>query len=377
MDLETYVALHGATLGQVIEEAKAVIPFGAGDRLVAVGSLAEGLGNRKSDVDLLLVTPDCRKADISPEQIHPIVVGQCVVDLRVVPTPFVEALRARLRHWAQGDWAVALPVDFSAGELLMLHRISAGRLLWPGIDPSTDDTAGLRDDVARLKLHVARHMARTIQVDMSGYREAGDPVSLVYAAQELLGHAVDGLLAGFRLTNPTPKWRSRLLDQLPSDWENHLVIRPTGLSAREVMWNLHRAPAEASDDAALGHACRIATFARAVFHWAEDTLVHCGASRRYVWPKKTASVKAAALPFLQLDVDVMRIGGGVAMGRLNEQGDMLRLEFDGAAVFLLFDNATTAPEAASVIRSELRGMPASAIYQLARELHRFGFTVAA
>ena len=116
-------------------------------------------------------------------------------------------------------------------------------------------------------------MARTIQVDMVGYRDAGDHRSMVFAAQELLGHAVDGFLAGFHLTNPTPKLRSRLLERLPVDWGERLMLRPTGLSASELVWQLHRAPAAPTKKLALDHACRIATFARSAFTWAECELI--------------------------------------------------------------------------------------------------------
>jgi hypothetical protein len=50
MDLEDFLRLHGADLDQLVEGAQAVAPMQPGDRLIAVGSLAEGLGNRKSDV---------------------------------------------------------------------------------------------------------------------------------------------------------------------------------------------------------------------------------------------------------------------------------------------------------------------------------------
>ena len=378
MDLEAFLHLNDATLDMLVEGARTVAPLQAGDRLIAVGSLAEGLGNRKSDVDLLLLTPRPECAAASPDEVRSFVAGWCVVDLRIIPAALADALRQRLRDWARGGWTLTVAADFTGSELLLLHRLGAGQPLWPAGDGDEDGDAARLADVARLKLHVARHMARTLQVDMAGYREAGDFRSLVYSAQDLLGHAVDGLLAAFGLTNPTPKWRSRLLERLPPDWESRLLVRRSGLRPDDLVWRLLRAPAEATAAAALDHACRIVTFARAAFLWAEESLVHIGSGRdrRYVWPDEPTS-GGQPLPFLDLDVDFVRTAEGVAVGRLNEFGETRHMTRDDFAVMLLFDNRTTAGEAALVIAGVPHDASASATERLAVELQSSGLAIAA
>jgi len=191
MDLEAFLRLHDADLDLVVEGARTIAPLERGDSLIAVGSLAEGLGNRKSDVDLLLVTPRPQYAQASPDEVLSFVAGRCIVDMRIVPAALASALQSRLRTWTQSGWNLTVAADFTASELLLLHRLSAGRQLSPAPEAAQNDKdATLGEDVARLKLHVARHMARTLQVDMAGYREVGDSQSLVYSAQDLLGHAV-------------------------------------------------------------------------------------------------------------------------------------------------------------------------------------------
>ena len=298
--------------------------------------------------------------------------------MRIVPVDLETSLRSRLKTWAQGEWNLTVAADFGASELLLLHRLGAGRCLWPASGPTRHDEAQ-GQDVARLKLHVARHMARTLQVDMTGYRDVGDHQSLVYSAQDLLGHAIDGLLAGFGVTNPTPKWRSRLLDRLPADWESRLVMRPSGLKPSDLVWRLHRAPAAATAVASLEHACRIATFARAAFLWAEEVLVYSGSGtdRRHVWPERAASDGEPPLPFLDLDVDFHRTESGVSVGRLNEFGETLHMTLDEFAVMLLFDNCTTAREAALVIDGEAHDAPADRVEQISLNMRRFGFSIAA
>lgn len=379
MDLEAFLALHDTDLGQLVAGAQTVAPLEGSDRLIAVGSLPEGLGNRKSDVDLLLVTSRAEHDAASPDQVLSFAAGRCVVDMRIVPAALAEALQARVRSWAQGGWNLMKPADFAASELLLIHRLSAGRPLWPPPEAGGGgESAGLREDVARLKLHVARHMARTLQVDMVGYWEVGDCKSLVYSGQDLLGHAVDGLLAGHRLTNPTPKWRSRLLERLPGDWESRLVLRPSGLRPSDLVWRLHRAPAEPTAAESLEHACRIVTFARAVFLWAEETLIHSGggSDRRYVWPEPAVEAAGQPLPFLALDVDFSRTDEGVAVGRLNEFGETLHLGFQDFAFLLLFDNATTAREAALVVGAGSPPGGRGGAEGLVRAVRRSGFSMA-
>src|SRR6202008_2286814 len=97
-----------------------------------------------------------------------------------------------------------------------------------------------REGLLRLKLHVARQAARTIQVDMAGLRDAGDHRSLAFAAQELMGHAIDAMLAAYGLSNPLLKWRSRLLERVPRDWELAMSVAPSGLTAGDRIWRLLR-----------------------------------------------------------------------------------------------------------------------------------------
>ena len=342
MDLDEFLELNGADAERVVAGARALVELGPEDRLIAVGSLAEGLGNRKSDVDLLLLTPRADHGDASPDEVRSFVAGRSLIDLRIVPASVERRLRERLSTWAAGCWNLTVAADFTASDLLLLHRLGAGRVLWPD-RPAQDDDRRTKGDVAKLKLHIARHMARTVQVDMAGYREEGDTVSMVYAAQDLLGHAADGLLAGFGLTNPTPKWRNRLLDRLPADWEDRLVVRRTGLRPNEVYWRLHRAPAEATPGAALAHASRIVAFARAAFHWAEERLVH-GQPDARVHRASSPPADPAALPFLDLDVDFHRIEQGVMIGRLNEFGATMEMSLEQFATLLLLESTASTPD---------------------------------
>lgn len=356
IELDDFLTMRGTTLPHVVEKARSSLTLGTNDCLFAAGSLVEGLGTTKSDVDVLWLT------ELDPKLIPPAedltwVVGRCLVEVQAVALSTLNELLSRLQAWSRLAWDTTHDAKFSFDERKLLHRFLHAR-------PLHGDAAHLKpaaDDLTRLKLHVARQYSRTIQVDMVGNRDAGDLRSLVYAAQELLGHAVDALTAGYGFTNPIPKWRSRLLDQIPAGWERTLPIRAEGLTASEKVWQLHRAPERSDEQLALDYAFRISAFARAVFAWAEMRLV----SREESIDRSVFSHQSTGrvLPHLDFDVDFRIIEGRVFMGRLNEVGEPVELSPPEFAVALLCDGVTTVTDAEPV-------------KQLLSNLERAGLSVA-
>ncbi|MDQ2956326.1 MAG: methyltransferase [Actinomycetota bacterium] len=327
----------------LVASVDAAVGLYENDLLLAVGSVVEGLGNSKSDLDLLLIADEAAAG--RPETEQGLVSERCMVDLRVIHSATAQALTGRLRNWAQLPWNLAKLAPFSYDERLLLHRLLDGFELYPA-DQADSQLRPDRSDLARLKLQVARHLARTIQVDMVGYRDEGDYASLVFAAQDLLGHGVDALLAGHQLTNPNPKWRARLLQRLGPDWERPLGLRPTGLPPDAAVWHLHRAPAEPDRAAAVSHALRCLTFARAVFAWAERRILGLTApTASWAWKE----IEGQPLPALEFDVDFFLSEQRIAVARLNEFGASLSLSSTEFALLLLCDGQTSVDEAAALI----------------------------
>ncbi len=345
--LEECLARCGTDQSTLLDSVRGSVDLHVDDRLLVVGSCAEGLGNSKSDLDLLLVAGDGRD-----EIERGWALGRGMVDLRVIRTATVEDLTSRVREWVGRSWNLLELAPFSYDERLLLHRLLEGHELHPGLpELAADQWRPGRTSLAKLKLQVARHMARTIQVDMVGYRDGLDYASLVFAAQDLLGHSIDGLLAGHYITNPNPKWRSRLLDRLPPDWERPLKIRPTGLRPGRVLWDLHRAPAAPERESAVSHALRCVTFARAVFAWAEPRLIGNADVESLSWGRVRQDDRPPGqpLPGLEFDVDFFLSRDGIAVGRLNEFGPSLRLSDREFALLLLCDGQTSAVEAETII----------------------------
>lgn len=365
MNIDEFLHLKGADRASLVASAQSLAELDESGVLLAVGSLAEGIGTIKSDMDLILVTP--RDVGVAPNEIVSWVVGKCIVDCRVLSSAYVEGLLSRLDEWSQMPWDVTKPADFSYDELLLLHRLSAGVVLAPvERGDNVPKVRPSRRKVARLKLQGARHMARTYQVDMAGLKDAADFRSLVFAAQELLGHAVDGLLAAFMQTNPTPKWRSRLLEALPGDWETRLVLHPTGLQAHQLLWRLHRIPEEADEASCLAYGYRVTTFARAAFLLAEQKVLGDGPDEtmRCRWPAEAPQRGRVPLPNLELDVDFRLLDDSVAVGRLNELGASTSLTSAEFLMMLLFDGVTTVREAEWVVDDAFGGEPSGeAVYR--------------
>jgi hypothetical protein len=351
MRLDEHLVQQGVDRSLVMSSISEAIGPRWGDVVLAVGSVAEGLGNSKSDLDLLLVTgEDTWRA----ESERCWAIGRCVVDLRVLHSATIERLADRLGAWARRPWSIADSAPFSYEERVLLHRLMEGVKLYPASGPEDYPWQPRRPELARLKLQVARHTARTVQVDMVGYRDEHDYGTLVFAAQDLLGHGVDGLLAGHYLTNPNPKWRLRLLRRLPLDWDRPLRMRPTGLRADQAFWDLHQAPAEPARDPAVAYALRCISFARVAFAWAEERLferpVPDGGLRARELCRRA---EGQPLPGLEFDVDFAFTRTGIAVARLNEFEATLRLSEREFALFLLLDGQTSIDEAQAIVNDAL------------------------
>jgi hypothetical protein len=376
MDIMEFLRYRGVDLPAIVAYTQAKVGLEPTDVLLAVGSLAEGLGNNKSDLDLLLITP--RDASDFPSHEVPLVVGRCLSDVQVLPLLKLHELLARFARWNLLSWDVTQATTFTLEERRLLHRLLHAVVIFQDPGNPVPTELPTRLDVARLKLQVARHMSRTVQIDIVGNREAGDYASMLFSAQELLGHAVDALTAGHHFTNPTPKWRSRILEALPSDWEQQLAVRPTGLSAAQLVWKLHRAPERPDRSLVLAHSFRIGAFARATFAWAERQLrsERVETKERVAWPSVGREVHDTTLPYLDLDVDYSIEDGRVSLGRLNEFDDPIEISIEEFLALLLFDGVTTEREAELFICGSFHVDPEQRLVgRLVSRLARAGISV--
>jgi hypothetical protein len=306
--LGEFLREKGLTLRGFSEKLHSAVGARRGDVLLAVGSIVEGLGNSHSDLDVYVV-PSRRSTQFRRMQSAAYVVGSLVVDAQILHRHSVAALISRLYVWLQRATS-EFPAPFDAAERLVFHRLLTGRLL---LQISERALSGLRPTmgaVIELKSRVARHLGRTVQIDMAGFHERRDWQSLVFSGQELLGHGIDAVLAMAALTNPTPKWRPALLRSLHQHGGSDISwigVRPSTLA--RVFWELHRAPARATSQTATAHALRILGFTRAVFAALDLRLARIPRPHPQFPCLRTTRMPAAGFPALGLDVD-LRIAPG-------------------------------------------------------------------
>lgn len=369
--LHSFLASKGADVATVLKDADAALAVAPDDTVLAVGSLVEGLGSSKSDLDLILLRTEGRP--IPPGGGHVAwASSRCLVDMRAIPQAEMDGLQDRFETWAAKPWDLTHAARFSLDERTLLHRLaSAVVLAAPTASPRrrTPD----RHALCRLKLHVARQAARTIQVDMAGLRDADDPHSLAFAAQELMGHALDASLAAHGFSIPLLKWRSRLLQSLPPDWTPSLCVAPSGSPPAEHVWRLLRLPASGRRAAVLPYAHRISAFCRAAFVWADATL----RGEAALTPSPSLSgagppVGGRALPPLDFDVDVAIQGEDVWLARLNEFAEPVHLSREEACAALFMDGDLSAETIDGLVFPDSTAGRASPAKDLSRRLARRG-----
>jgi hypothetical protein len=351
MQLEAFLEHKNTSLQEVMATAKERGKLSDDDIVIIVGSLSEGLATLKSDIDLILIT-ERDASEISDKKNIAWMIDECLVDMEIMPLQEVRQLTDRFQAWCEGGWDKTFSAGFSQDERKLLHRYLNGVFLEDGDGVKrrkivTYDAAQL----AKLKHHSARHVGRTIQVDMVGHELNQDYRSLAYAAHELLGHAIDSLLAAHYLTNPLVKWRSRLMDRMAGTGISQLNENYEGQSLSALVWYLYEMPS-CEPQAITTKVTEVTHFCRLMFLYAELTLVYPEALSKFHRIRSHAGVSeeekiGQRLPRLKLDVDFHIDDDSIYVGRLNEPGAAIELNPIEFSLLLQFDGVTDMKSAIS------------------------------
>ena len=130
MNLEQFLARHKITLDDVLEKVTSSVDLVADDTLFVSGSLVEGIGNDQSDLDLHLITARQNIEFTACMTDVVVVVGDCVVDIRVVQRSEIDALLARFSNWAVAPRRPRRSFEFVDDERKLLYRLKLGRALY-------------------------------------------------------------------------------------------------------------------------------------------------------------------------------------------------------------------------------------------------------
>ncbi|ABE54446.1 hypothetical protein Sden_1160 [Shewanella denitrificans OS217] len=349
MNLYEFLCQKQISIEEVVATAKSKGQLIETDILLVVGSLSEGLATLKSDFDLILITERDINS-ISDKKSISWVVGSCLVDMEIKKKSTVLELTSRFNTWVNHGWDKAFSADFTPEERKLLHRYLNGIFLDDDNNAKRNEIVQFnKEQLAKLKLHSARHTSRTIQVDMVGHKLSKDFRSLAYASIELLGHATDALLAASYLTNPLVKWRSRLLGTLLDNGISQINSKYVETEAADLIWYLHTLP-ESEPQAILSKAEEVVHYCRLMFLYAELKLVYPELLSSFHQIKQviTSNISrddSKLLPCLELDVDFHIDDGEIYMARLNEFGEVIQANLAEFSLALQFDGLALSEEA--------------------------------
>ncbi|MDJ0643341.1 MAG: hypothetical protein QNJ15_11025 [Erythrobacter sp.] len=175
------------------------------DVLLICGSLAEGLGTTKSDIDLFHVSAS-KDGDFGRASFDEL--AGVPVDLEAWTFEEVEILLQRLArvdaaHSGDPRWVL----DFSIQEREFFHRFAKGVPIHGEARFAELKRDIPRDVLARLIVDRGLIRVSTAHRDLMGAIECGEHENAVVSLQTIAGYAIDILLGCMGETNPQEKWR--------------------------------------------------------------------------------------------------------------------------------------------------------------------------
>jgi hypothetical protein len=194
------------------------------------GSIVEGFGTPRSDLDVFLLTADSADGTAGPArpEDEPVAVYHAdgyrieldyaediPTDTEIWPIDVLAGLPDELAGIDLDDWGAAGAVPDA--KLNLAHRLRIGL---PVLGHDRFEALRERFDWDRLaRILRNRWLAsyNNLADDAIGAIEAGDAMSAVLASRQALGAAVDALTAARGHTNPKEKWRWRKLLALGLD----------------------------------------------------------------------------------------------------------------------------------------------------------------
>jgi Nucleotidyltransferase domain len=207
------------TIGAEIPDLLALegLPRNATDSVYASGSVVEGFGNSRSDIDIFVVG-DGRPCDsgvlIEKEQftisIH--FLGKRRVDFEYWPVEQIHVIAARLNCIHVGDDFVA--DKLAPVEKLFIHRL---KVAIPLCNPIQLSNLKSRFDWQRFQGYLVQEATHRIDgaiEDVWGMMETGRLLDATLRARDIAGFAADAGRFAQGETNPLEKWRAAALTRL-------------------------------------------------------------------------------------------------------------------------------------------------------------------
>lgn len=189
--------------------------------IVLVGSVAEGLSNSLSDVDIYAILSDSRHDSCRVEFFE---VGDTTVDVEYLSVVEIQSTISRIM--AVAKTALTAPreaAQISEQDVLIVHRLINGHYLAGGEELRKILGEQVQDALARVLVAKSTVLCTAAHLDMAGLLAEHRMLESLLAARRLVDWAYLAYIAGRGRTNPSVKWRYRQLTMISN---RHPVDRP-------------------------------------------------------------------------------------------------------------------------------------------------------
>jgi len=214
MLLDTYLSFHGTNLSELTKLVQEQLSPQPRELIYLTGSLVEGSGNFRSDIDIYLISDRDFSERFTCASVIIIPFATCPVDVEVLSFARVNELIDRLQKFPSGeerDPREALA--FSLPEIKFLHNLLIAKPLFS--EKAFLDLVGGVDkrNLSRIIFDRSTVGVSSVYIDILGLIEDADYLSARYLLNQLLGYLGSAFLAALGNTNPAEKWMVRKLSE--------------------------------------------------------------------------------------------------------------------------------------------------------------------
>ncbi|HSC79327.1 MAG TPA: hypothetical protein VLC08_03145 [Chitinolyticbacter sp.] len=353
MDIHAYLERHDTELEalscMLLEETGA-----CGDEVLYVtGSLVEGLGNLRSDIDVYLITARAFDARTDFASVLIIPFEACPVDVEIVAPERIEVLIGRLARFAP-DHDVdprRTATAFSAAELKLLHNLCQGAPLFGAARLAGWQARIVQRTLSRILFDLSQVYLGMLHLDILGQLEDGDAASAAQMIEQYRGHLIGALLAVLGNTNPADKWRLRLLERLTAG--RHATDLPPGYDLPGIVRQLRgfRAP-RSSVLVAFEAFMALQRLAHVIVPWGQRRFADPAAQHSAGIPARPAQAPPSlpdgdgVLPALSTELSLHFCGPDAYRLTALDEHCVIEVNQQAYAILLCFDGKTTLNQAA-------------------------------
>lgn len=341
MNLSQYLEQQGIDEHNLRSEVVNFVQPKDGEFVFACGSLAEGLGNHTSDIDICYAYLDGEGLSNNGAGAE-VRIGPIICDIYSVSLAEMRGLIDLVNTLSAPDINLSLAAkSISDFNRRLVHRLAHSFTLFGESTHVTFRELLEEGSLLYHKFNVANYYANVLRLDMAGLRDESEWKSLAMVGQDLLGHTFDALLAGYGYSNPTPKWRTKLLRNIPNNWNHTLLGEPIGEAALDRFFRLHCIPEGFTSQTAYEFALEVASFSRLIFPMIESRLLNEDFEREDMKSihHKRPEVRRTT-PHLDLDIAIKYRDRGFEIFRINSNENRFHLSNDLFELIRFFNDKT-------------------------------------